>query len=48
MKYDIELVGKIGSMALIDKKSNIGDFFLNRRIIFAHTMAEPIKKEDTA
>ena len=25
MKYDIELVGKIGSMALIDKKSNILD-----------------------
>ena len=32
MKYDIELVGKIGSMALIDKKSNILDYTLIARL----------------
>lgn len=32
MKFDIELVGKIGSMALIDKASNILDYTLIARI----------------
>ena len=32
MKFDIELVGKIGSMALIDKKSNILDYTLIARL----------------
>ncbi len=32
MAYDIELVGKIGSMALIDKKSNILDYTLIARL----------------
>lgn len=32
MKYDFELVGKIGSMALIDKKSNILDYTLIARL----------------
>ena len=32
MKYDIELVGKIGSMALIDKESNILNYTLIARI----------------
>ena len=32
MKFDIELVGKIGSMALIDKMSNILDYTLIARI----------------
>lgn len=32
MKFDIELVGKIGSMALIDKESNILDYTLIARL----------------
>ena len=32
MKFDTELVGKIGSMALIDKKSNILDYTLIARL----------------
>lgn len=32
MKFDIELVGKIGSMALIDKNSNILDYTLIARL----------------
>ena len=32
MKFDIELVGKIGSMALIDKKSNMLDYTLIARL----------------
>ena len=32
MKYDVELVGKIGSMALIDKESNILNYTLIARI----------------
>ena len=28
MKFDVELVGKIGSMALIDKQDNILDYIL--------------------
>ena len=32
MNFDIELVGKIGSMALIDKKSNILDYTLIARL----------------
>jgi len=32
MKYDIELVGKIGSMALIDKKDNMIDYTLVARL----------------
>ena len=32
MKFDIELVGKIGSMALIDKESNIMDYTLIARL----------------
>ena len=32
MKFDIELVGKIGSMALIDKKDNILDYTLIARL----------------
>lgn len=32
MKFDIELVGKIGSMALIDKQSNILDYTLIAKI----------------
>ncbi|MBE7087157.1 MAG: uridylate kinase [Clostridiales bacterium] len=32
MKFDVELVGKIGSMALIDKESNILDYTLIARL----------------
>ena len=32
MKFDVELVGKIGSMALIDKKSNMPDYSLIARL----------------
>ena len=32
MNFDIELVGKIGSMALIDKQSNILDYTLIARL----------------
>ena len=32
MKFDVELVGKIGSMALIDKQSNILDYTLIARL----------------
>ncbi len=32
MKFDVELVGKIGSMALIDKKSNMIDYTLIARL----------------
>ena len=32
MQYDVELVGKIGSMALIDKESNILNYTLIARI----------------
>ena len=32
MKFDIELVGKIGSMALIDKERNMLDYSLIARL----------------
>ena len=32
MKYDVELVGKIGSMALIDKADNMIDYTRVARI----------------
>ena len=32
MKFDIELVGKIGSMALINKENNILDYTLIARL----------------
>ena len=32
MKFDTELVGKIGSMALIDKQSNMLDYTLIARL----------------
>ena len=32
MKFDIELVGKIGSMALIDRESNILNYTLIARL----------------
>jgi hypothetical protein len=32
MAFDVELVGKIGSMALIDKESNLLDYTLIARL----------------